>query len=41
MTVDAVTALARDALFLIIKTSAPVLMISLVIGLVEIGRAHV
>ncbi len=34
MTVDAVTALARDALFLIIKTSAPVLMISLVIGLV-------
>ncbi len=34
MTVDAVTALARDALFLIIKTSAPVLMISLVIGLI-------
>ncbi len=33
MTVDAVTAIARDALFLIIKTAAPVLVISLVIGL--------
>lgn len=33
MTVDAVTAIARDALFMIIKTSAPVLMISLVVGL--------
>ncbi len=33
MTVDAVTAIARDALFLIIKTSAPVLLISLIIGL--------
>ncbi len=33
MTVDTVTAIARDALYLIIKTSAPVLLISLVIGL--------
>lgn len=33
MTVDVVTAIARDALFLIIKTAAPVLLISLVIGL--------
>lgn len=33
MSVDAVTAIARDALYLIIKTSAPVLLISLVIGL--------
>ncbi len=33
MTVDTVTAIARDALFMIIKTSAPVLMISLVVGL--------
>ncbi len=34
MTVDTVTAISRDALYLIIKTSAPVLLISLVIGLV-------
>ncbi len=33
MTVDTVTAIARDALFMIIKTSAPVLMISLIVGL--------
>lgn len=34
MTVDIVTAIAREALYLIIKTSAPILMISLVIGLI-------
>ncbi|WWR17015.1 flagellar biosynthesis protein FliQ [Lachnospiraceae bacterium JLR.KK008] len=34
MTIDVVTAIAREALFLIIKTSAPVLLISLTIGLV-------
>lgn len=34
MTVDSVTAIARDALFLIIKTSAPILLISLVVGLI-------
>ncbi len=34
MTVDTVTAIAREALYLIIKTSAPILMISLVIGLI-------
>ncbi len=34
MSVDSVTAIARDALYLIIKTSAPVLFISLVVGLV-------
>lgn len=34
MTVDTVTALSRDALYLIIKTSAPVLLISLTIGLI-------
>ncbi len=34
MTIDVVTAIAREALFLIIKTSAPVLLISLIIGLV-------
>ena len=34
MTVDMVTAIARDALYLIIKTSAPVLLISLSIGLI-------
>ena len=34
MTVDVVTAIARDALFMIIKTSAPVLLVSLIIGLV-------
>ena len=33
MTVDTVTAIAIDALFMIIKTSAPVLMISLIVGL--------
>ena len=34
ITMDAVMDISREALFLIIKTSAPVLMISLVIGLV-------
>ena len=34
MTVDSVTAIVRDALYLIIKTSAPVLLISLVVGLI-------
>ena len=34
MTVDTVVAIAREALFLIIKTSAPVLLISLVVGLI-------
>lgn len=34
MSVDTVTAIARDALYLIIKTSAPVLLISLSIGLI-------
>lgn len=34
MTVDSVTAIARDALFLIIKTSAPILLISLIVGLI-------
>ena len=34
MTVDAVTDMARDALFLIIKTSLPILLVSLVIGLI-------
>lgn len=34
MTVDSVTDIARTALYLIIKTSAPLLLISLVIGLI-------
>lgn len=33
MTVDAVSDMARDALFLIIRVSLPVLLVSLVIGL--------
>lgn len=33
MSVDSVTAIASEALFLIIKTSAPVLLVSLVVGL--------
>lgn len=33
MTVDAVSAMTRDALFLIIRTAAPVLLVSLCIGL--------
>ncbi|MCM1025681.1 MAG: flagellar biosynthesis protein FliQ [Roseburia sp.] len=34
MTVDVVADIARDALFLIIKVSLPVLLVSLIIGLV-------
>ena len=34
MTIDDVTAVAGEALYLIIKTAAPVLLVSLVIGLV-------
>ncbi len=34
MTIDDVTAIAGRALFLIIKVSAPVLLVSLVIGLI-------
>lgn len=34
MSIDSVVEIARDALYTIIKTSAPVLMISLVIGLI-------
>ena len=33
MSVDTVTAIASEALFLIIKTAAPVLLVSLVVGL--------
>lgn len=34
MTIDAVADIAREALFLIIKTSLPVLLVSLIVGLV-------
>lgn len=34
MTTDAVADMAQDALYLIIKTSLPVLLVSLIIGLV-------
>lgn len=34
MTIDAVVDMAREALFLIIKTSLPMLLVSLIIGLV-------
>lgn len=34
MTIDAVADIARDALYLIIKVSLPVLLVSLVIGLI-------
>ena len=34
MTVDEVVAIANEALFLIIKTSAPVLLVSLIVGLI-------
>lgn len=34
MTVDEVVAIANEALFLIIKTSAPVLLVSLAVGLI-------
>ena len=34
MTVDDVVAIANEALYLIIKTAAPVLLVSLIIGLI-------
>lgn len=34
MTIDDVTAIAGEALFLIIKVSAPVLLVSLIVGLI-------
>ena len=34
MTVDEVTALASSALFLVIKVAAPVLLVSLIVGLI-------
>lgn len=34
MTIDAVADIARDALFLIIEVSLPVLLISLIVGLI-------
>lgn len=34
MTIDEVIAIASDALFLVIKVSAPVLLVSLIVGLV-------
>lgn len=34
MTVDDVTAIASDALFLIIKVAAPLLLVSLIVGLI-------
>ncbi len=34
MTVDVITAIASDALFTIIQTAAPVLVVSLVVGLI-------
>ena len=34
MTIDAVTDITREALFLIIKVSLPVLLVSLVVGLI-------
>ena len=34
MTVDEVTAIASSALFIVIKVAAPVLMVSLIVGLI-------
>lgn len=34
MTIDLVTEIANEALYLIIKTAAPVLLVSLIVGLV-------
>lgn len=34
MTIDEVVAIASDALYLIIKTSAPILLVSLIVGLI-------
>ena len=33
MSIDDVTAIASDALFLVIKVSAPILLVSLIVGL--------
>ena len=38
MTVDAVSEMAREALFLIIQVSLPVLLVSLIIGLIKYLR---
>ena len=34
MTIDEVTAIAGEALYLIIKTAAPILLVSLIVGLI-------
>lgn len=34
MTIDAISDITRDALFLIIKTALPVLLVSMVVGLI-------
>lgn len=34
MTIDDITAISGNALFLIIKTSAPILLVSLIVGLI-------
>ena len=34
MTIDEITAISGNALFLIIKTSAPILLVSLIVGLI-------
>ncbi len=34
MTIETIVEIARDAIFLILKTSAPILLISLIVGLV-------
>ena len=36
MSIDDVTAIASDALFLVIKVSAPILLVSLIVGLLII-----
>ena len=38
MTINDVTAIAEDALFTIIKCSAPLLLVSLVVGLIVMGH---
>lgn len=34
MTIDTIVEIARDALFLILKTAAPLLLVSLIVGLI-------
>lgn len=34
MNIDQVTAISSDALFVIVKTSAPILLVSLIVGLI-------